>query len=327
MFKPLHSGVLVQPEVTEEKKTKSGLIVAHSIFDDFDKLKATSAFGKVISVGRDCEYLRIGDRVIYAKNSEWMKHENNLFFKEEKNILARINEDGTYDCHPDFCIVKIKKEDRDGLFSKWITRDDGSRVELFVNVPAESDDERASKFFVQTGTVVKAGSNVTSVCENDIGVVDYNVDNDENVVVGYDGDDKIVVVFSVTTRHLEDDIVYANRRTPRDVKVSVKGDYDIVSQLLGVVRGEKLISIDPFVFIDHRSSIIQMKTKSGILYEEKQKSIQREVLSVSDNSKERFNISQGKNILVMENDVFDVVVHNKKISCVNDCDVLCSLRG
>jgi len=325
-FKPLRSGVLVLPETTEEKKTKSGLIIAHNAFDDYDRLKSLSRFGIVFSKGDDCKYLNECDRVIYAKGSQWCEIEEEgkkyLYFNEEKNILARINADKSYDIHPDYVLVKINKKDRDGLFSKTITRNDGSTVELFLNVPAEGSDERSSKFFVETGEILLAGENVTVAQKGDLCVFDYTVDNSEHNIIGYEGDDKLVVINAVTTRHQSDEIVYANKRTPKDTIVAFKGDYDVVSQLLGVVRNQKLYSVDPYVFLDHRKNIVQMKTKSGITYEEKQMAVQREVLSVAPYSKKAFKISEGRSVLIMDHDIFDVVIDGKTISCANDRDVM-----
>ena len=59
-----------------------------------------------------------------------------------------------------------------------------------------------------------------------------DIDNDEKIIVGYDGDDKIVAVNSVTTRHQETYIEYANRKSPKDQIVWCRGDYNNISKLI-----------------------------------------------------------------------------------------------
>jgi len=62
-IKPFEDRVLVEPEETEESRTKSGIIIP-------DTAKEKPRTGKVIEVGTDeelAENIKVGDKIVFAK--------------------------------------------------------------------------------------------------------------------------------------------------------------------------------------------------------------------------------------------------------------------
>jgi co-chaperonin GroES (HSP10) len=252
---PKKSVVIVEKEITPEKKTASGIIIMHQMFDDFNVNKESSSFGHVVAKGDECTYLNVGDKVVWGKGMHTMFYEEErkeyTLFKEEKFILARCNDDGSYDVHPDNVLIKITKDERDKLFKKKIKRDDGSECELFLTVEPDKQDDRRSTIYVQTGIVMAVGSNVKDVLVGDTAIMNYTTDNNETIIVGYDNGNKLVVIDGNTTYHDSDDVVDANRRSPRNTILNKKDDYDTISPLLGVVRNDEIIARMPYVFLSH----------------------------------------------------------------------------
>ena len=232
-FKPLRDLVLIeQEEVVTEEKRDSGLILLKSSFNLYgwddegareqDLIsKKRQNKGTVLAVGDKCTFLKDSDKIIYKKNAEQKKflyEAKECVLVSETDILCKETEQGLV-CHPDNLIIKITKESRDAVFTKKIKRDDGSVVELFMYNPTMgSDNESHSKRFVASGIVVGVGKNVKNVKLDDIAILDYKVDNNDDAIVGYDGQDKLVVASSITKYSEKEEWVYANRRTEDDRK-------------------------------------------------------------------------------------------------------------
>lgn len=223
----------------------------------------------------------------------------------------------------DKILVKISNEEREKLFKKKIRRDDGTEVELFINVPAtDHADERTHSLFVNTGIVMGVGDDVEGIKVGDIAILDFQVSNLISNFVYKDGDDDVFWINATTTYHTSDMVAYANRRSPKDQIVHKRGDYDELSMLLGVVRGDKFYAREPYVFLNHESNSVTMVGAGGIIYTQTDKILKRSILSVSDQTALKFRVSNGDTIAVDDRDVFDINLNGKKITAVNDQDML-----
>lgn len=318
--------ILVKQDFVKEQKNKSGIIIASELYNLPELSKREVRFGTIKEVGGECEFYKNKDRVI-LKNSDGFEikiSEEKFIMVAEKQVLCKVNKDNTYSVAPNNIIVKIKKKDRNALFSKTIKRDDGSEVELFINVEASKIDERSSGIFVSVGEVYEVGSKVKNVLKGDTAILNYNVDNDDSLIIGYDGEDKLVVLNAVTTFHSETLVVYQNRKTKRDQIVHSKGDYDEMSDLLGIIRNDKLIAREPYVFLNHQAFTQHIKTLSGIEYNQEVKVVEREILSVSEESTKKYGMKNGDTVLIDGFDCFEVKIKDgSKITGINDCDILC----
>lgn len=338
-LKPLRNNVVIkQHDLVKEEKTKSGIVLLHSDFKQYqfgdDNQRVTDIISKkkqnkgtVVSCGEDCGFAKKGDTIIYKKQTEKFLVEDGreeLQMVEEKHILVKVAND-KYVVNDNYVLVKITKESRQSVFEKKIRKDDGTLVDLCLMVPPDKDMDRYSQYFVSTGEVIAVGVNVQNVLAGDIAIIDYLIDNDESIIVGYEGEDKLVAVQAVTIRHEEDNVAYATRNSPKDQIVWCKGDYDLTSKLIGVLRGEELISLDPFVFIAHQPHVFQRETKSGIQYEETTRTLEREILAVSKRTFNEYGLKKGTIILCHEYDVFNVMIGDKTICVINDADILAML--
>jgi co-chaperonin GroES (HSP10) len=349
MFKPLRDLVLIeQEEIVQEEIRASGIVLLKSSFnlygwddedarakDIIDRKKQNK--GKIIAVGGKCNFLKNGDAVIYKKQAEQKLVEvdgKECVFVSEADVLCK-EVDGVLICHPDNLIIKISRESRDSVFTKKIKRDDGSFVELFMyNPTAGKDSESHDKHFVASGIVMGVGSNIKNVKVNDIAILDYMADNDDSIIVGYDGEDKLIVTSPLTKYSTTEEWVYASRRKeedpkkqsyghplcPHDIKVGQVGDYENMAQILGVLRGEELISFDPYVFLVHEETVIKKVSASGILYSVDEKILTRKVLAAAEGNK--YGLTASVDVIVDDFDIFDIYFEGKRISAVNDVDVI-----
>lgn len=220
----------------------------------------------------------------------------------------------------DKVFIRITKESRDSIFSKEITRDDGTKCRLWTNVEAMENDDRRATLFVQTGIVEAVADNVEGVSVGDIAIIDYKLCNMDDHIVYKDGDDVVYWLEAETTYHTEDLIVDANRRSARTQVAYFKGDYDSVSMLLGVLREGKIYAREPYVFLEHESNVIAKVSGAGILYSETQSHFQRRVLASSKESQENYGIFPGNTIFVHDFDIFLIQFEGKKFDCVCDAD-------
>lgn len=317
---------LVKKDTHEEKRSEGGIIIDHSMFKEYEFTRTLVEYATVSLVGENQTFVKEGDRVIIKKDSGHPIDHRHLV--SPSSLLARVNKNGSLSAPPENILVKIRQRDRDALFSKFIKREDGTEVQLFVDLPPAPDEHRASALFVSSGLIVAKGDNVHQFQVGDEAILDYTVDNEDTLVVGYDGGDKIVSLKANTTFVNEDKVMYANRKenkgkrvSQRDQILQKKGDYDEMSVVLGVVRNDKLIANEPYVFLEYEEPKIKIVTKSGIEYTEDRKMLTKKVLAVSENTRQKYGIEPGKTYIVDDFDVFDVKLNNGKVSCINDLDI------
>lgn len=228
----------------------------------------------------------------------------------------------------DKLFIRVTKENSESIFSKEITRHDGTKTRLYINVPASGgSDGRQSELTVQTAIVEAVGEQVSWIKKGDIALINYDVYNSPERFLYKDGNDRIYYIEANTTYHEETLIVYQNRKSRRDQIVHTKGEYDYQSVLLGIIRGDELIANDPYVFIENVSNRISKVSAAGLLYTETQKIFNREVLSVSKNSTEKYGIRKGDIVTLDDYDLFNIRIDADNTICaVNDLDVLAVLN-
>lgn len=317
--------LLIKMDVIEEKKSAGGIIISSAFHQMEELTKKNICFATVLYDNPNISYVKKGDRIVINPtkgNKASVNYEDFTVITKEQ-FLAKIDADGKFIVHPDGVMIKIKKSDTDALYSKWITKNDGTKVQLFLQAEPEQHDVARSSIFVSSGEVVQVGINVSGVEEGDTAILDYTVDNFVDNVLYYDDEEnKYVVIDGTTTFHTEDFIVYANRKNPKDTLVYRRGDMDTVSPLLGMIRGEKLIARRPYVFLEHKSNVVDKTTQSGIVYSQTEDVIERKVLAVSEQSEKSFGVVQNETVVIFDKDVFNVKVSSNTIQCVMDEDIL-----
>lgn len=216
-------------------------------------------------------------------------------------------------------IVKITKQQWNDLFVKKIKRDDGTVVDLFLNVEAGKDDDRRFTLNIQSAEVVSVADDVEDVAPGDIALVEHTVSTDDGNLIEKNDEYELRCINAITTVHEKDEIAYANRRSPKpkDQVIAKSGDYNMISPLLGIVRGERIIARYPYIFLHHESNIISKVSPAGLLYEEEQMVYERLVLA----SGEEY-IQPGDVLVLRDFDVFYVGFEGKKFDVVFSKDVL-----
>ena len=149
---------------------------------------------------------------------------------------------------PNRVFVKILQSHKDNIFSKMNVRNDGSISELFTEMELESNFEASFAQNVHIGEVVNVGDAVKDIQVGDIAIIDYLVDNEDGIIIGYDGNDKIVSVVGVTEYYDHSQDSSNERRL-----LYAEGDYKEITQIYGVVRNEMLVAIEPFIFVETKS--------------------------------------------------------------------------
>lgn len=227
--------------------------------------------------------------------------------------------------HPDKALVKMLYEDRQKIFEKKITRDDGSVVPLILAIQQDSDMDGYSQQSVKVGIVMETGANIHWLKKGDRVLLDYTVDiNNESVAYGETGKDKVVAIDVNTVYHQEDMITPANRNRPYDQCVWKKGEIDRPSMLIAVIAGEYVVPNKPYVILAYeKPKTGYAPHPNGIHVMEVEEIVsERSVIAAHPDS----DINTGDKILVDTQSFFDMSADGTLISVVYDHDILCIKR-
>lgn len=224
----------------------------------------------------------------------------------------------------DKILIRISSELRESIYSKEIVDSKGEKIKLWKAIKEiDQLDERASFLNVQTGIVEDVSRGTSWIKKGDIALINYDVCNSLQRFAYSDGDDNIYWLDVKTTYHEEDEIAWQTQKSKRDQIVHIKGDYNELSGLLGVIRGEEIFANCPYVFFKHESEIQTMVSSGGVMYDEDKKIIEREVLAISDESSEKYGIKVGDRVVLDSYDTFDIKLNDElAITAVNDMDIL-----
>lgn len=208
---------------------------------------------------------------------------------------------------PGKVLIEITLAQLESLTSRWIIRDDGKRVKLFTAPTYTEGYDQKFTQNVSVGKVIGVGEAVTNVVPGDIAIVDYLVTNDTDVLIGYFKNNQVVCVDAESTYHTDDAPPAQNGR-----KAWVKGDHDISSPILGVIRENEAIAFDPHVFLENKSTKILKVLHNGQLREAKVPVTTRIVIAAPERSK----IQPGDEVTVQDVDLFTREVGGKELSIV-----------
>ena len=215
--------------------------------------------------------------------------------------------------HPDKALIKITKDEWNDLFSIWVTRSDGKRVQLFTDVEEEAGQERRFSQNLSVGNIIAVGSNVKGLLKGDIAIIDYLVTGNDESLVGHHYGNKLIVVPAITTYHDEDSTPMLDGR-----KTYKKGDYDVISPILGVVRMSKLIPFKPYVFLKWEDPRKMYVSPSGLKIEREDHICKREVIGAHPES----GYKDGDIVMINEAMLFTRTIDKKEISVVFEEDIM-----
>ena len=208
--------------------------------------------------------------------------------------------------HPLKVLVKTTQKDYEELFFKWIKRDDGTQVQLFTTMKEDEGFDARYKQNVSVGRIVAVGDKVKNIFPSDLAILDYMVSNDNDSFVGTVDGDRMVSLLAETTYHTEDALPSATLR-----KAYVKGDYDELSKILGVIRNDKLISFSPYIFLTkEESKIVKLNTFALPNINTEGEIVERIVLSAFEGS----GYKNGDRIAIKEEDLFFRTISGKEVA-------------
>lgn len=218
--------------------------------------------------------------------------------------------------HPKRVLIKITKSEWNDLFSVWITRHDGIRVQLFSDVEEEEGFERRFKQNVSVGSVVAAGTDTTGLMKGDVAIIDYLVTGNDDALIGYQNGNRLVAIRAHSTYHDKDSIPMLDGRKTWKV-----GDFDFLSPLLGVVRMGKIKAFHPYVFLKYEPAYKMAVGKSGMMKMSVDDVCVREVIAAHPSS----GYQDGDKVYIKESDLFSRFIDKKEISIVFEQDIMCTV--
>jgi hypothetical protein len=219
--------------------------------------------------------------------------------------------------HPERVLIKITQEEWESLFTVWIMRNDGSKVKLFTDMEESEGYEKRFRQNLSVGNITAIGENVKFALKGDIAIIDYLVTSQDDCIVGYHKGSKLIAIRAKTTYHTSDATPYIDGR-----KTYVKGDYDNLSPLLGLVRSKKLIALRPYIFLKWQNPVKMNVGEGGTFYETADTGVcVREVIAAHPDS----GYKDGDKVLLNEADLFSRTIDNKQISVVFERDILGSV--
>lgn len=321
----INNFIILKIEKLKPETSKSSLILfSKKEFTGTESVNAT-----VVSVNKKHTFLKDGDTVILNANMGGDFEVDGEVYKiiTDNNYLVKVV-NGLYAVPPKKVMVRIKKEDRDSLFSKWIVKENGDKVQLFTTIDVESDaDARASTLFVSIGTVEQVGEGVEGIEVDDVALLDYLCDNEDSNIVSFEENgDKLIVVDADTKFHEREEWIYGSRKNDgKDKLLAAVGDIDTQSPIIAVVRNEKIIARQCYVILEHESATVTKVGKGGIMYEEEEKVVTRKILAVSKESAAT-GLQVDGSIIVRDCDVFDAKLQDgSKAQCVLDNDIMAAV--
>lgn len=227
----------------------------------------------------------------------------------------------------DKILVRFTQESIENMYlGKEIVRKDGSKVRLFLSVPYSDDEDRKAAQTVQTAIVEAVGPEVNTVMVGDTAIVNYDLINSPANIFHKDDNGILAWLNPHTTYTKETKIAYANRKSHRDQIVEQANDIDECSLLLGIIRDDKLLPNNPYVFFEHTDPDVYRETPSGIVFKDQRKYFERRILAASGKTLENYGLKEGDKVLTYETDIFEVRLFDKSVDCCFDQDIACLIK-
>lgn len=214
---------------------------------------------------------------------------------------------------PNRVLIRITKQQIEDLISKVIKKSDGATARLFFEpIHASEGYDRRFQQNVSVGEVIGVGDNVYNISVGDTVILDYLTSNISDHLIGYFNKDQLISILANTTYHKNSSVLINGRQAWR------KGDFDNISLILGIVRGDELIAIDPYVFVEYESDLLMILNEIGERVRSTAAVIKRTVLSAPEGS----IFKCGQEVFMKRDDWFHREIDGRKIAICFKQDVL-----
>jgi hypothetical protein len=219
---------------------------------------------------------------------------------------------------PNRVLIRITKKQIQDMISKEIVLEDGTKKRLFFE-PIHFDEgyERRFQQSVSVGEIIGVGNKVEGIQVGDMAILDYLVSNLVDDCIGYVNGDQLISIIAYTTYHKTSSVMINGRRA------WAEGDYDHISRILGLVRGDELIPFDPYIFMEYKPDYLKIVSARGEAMRETTPVVKRTVMSSPDGC----IFETGSVIHLGKDDWFDREIAAYRIAVCFKNDVFCKVNG
>jgi hypothetical protein len=216
---------------------------------------------------------------------------------------------------PNRVLIRITKKQIQDLVSKEITLEDGTKKRLFFE-PILFDEgyERRFQQNVSVGEIIGVGNEVEGIYVGDMAILDYLVSNLIDDTVGFVSGDQLISIIAYTTYHKTSSPMIRGRQA------WIEGDYDHISRILGLVRGDELIPFDPYVFMEYKPDYLKIVSMRGEAMRETAPVVERKVIAAPPDCIWKC----GQKIKLKKDDWFDREIAANRIAVAFKQDILCA---
>lgn len=277
----------------------------------------------VLAVADDCEFVRVGDSIIFERGTEYYIEEKReeLLLMGEAFVLCRQTCKDDLELPRGHIMVQLSSDDRRKLFEKPITTTDGRVINLVIKLEAFEQEDAWYEQRMSHGEIVGVGADMGWIMNGDIAILDYTVDADPKRIVHEDADGKYIVIDSRVAYCDSDIILYANRKTPHDTIIQNKGDVEFLTPLLFVKRGDSLIANAPWVVLEHVKLNDEFEESEGseiATREVMTRIVHRKILATSDDS----SYKPGQTAVIEWDCIFDKYIDGAIVEVALEDDIL-----
>lgn len=217
---------------------------------------------------------------------------------------------------PNRVLIRITKKQIEDLISKEIVLEDGTKKKLFFEpIHFQEGYDRRFQQSVSVGEVIGVGNKVEGIEVGDMAILDYLVSNLVDDCIGYVNGDQLISIIAYTTYHQTSAVMINGRRA------WAKGDYDHISRILGLVRGDELIPFDPYVFMEYKADYLKILSARGEAMRENTPVVERTVMG----SPEGCIFETGSVVRLRKDDWFDREIAAYRIAICFKGDILCKI--
>jgi hypothetical protein len=215
-------------------------------------------------------------------------------------------------------LIRITKKQIEGMISKEIVREDGTKTKLFFEpIHFGEGYDRRYQQNISVGEIIGVGNKVRGIQVGDMAILDYLVSNLADDCIGFVNGDQLISIIAYTTYHETGSVMINGRQA------WAKGDYDHISRILGLVRGDELIPFDPYIFMEYKPDYLKILSPRGEAMRETTPVVDRLVTSAPEGCFTQC----GDKIKILKDDWFDREIAAHRIAICFKQDVICKSHG
>lgn len=275
----------------------------------------------------DCEFVKAGDEICWEKGSMYHYVQYNgeqLGVIEERRVMAKGSPEKGYKPAPGKVIIVISERERDKIFERSFTRNDGTTGSLVISIEAKRMEDQFYEQRVGYGRVAEVAENVSWIRSGDDVILDYTVDANEHQVLYSNEDVKAVVLDAAPSYYSESRIHSANRAGQKaDMVEYYAGEMKGITLVIAMLRDGQVIANKPWVLLEHEQYEGFDQTATGLFIPSQPERVtRRRILAAPP----KCDFKQGDIILVEWDSLFERANEKSKFDVCLETDILLGLK-